>query len=493
MEFDRQAFERARRSRDPRFDGRFFIGVKTTGVYCRPICPAPSPKERNVTYFASAAAAAEAGFRPCLRCRPETSPGTASWLGTSSTVRRAVRLMTEDGIDRRGVEVLAERLGIGSRHLRRLFLKHLGATPVAVVQTRRVHVAKRLIDETGLPFSEIAMASGFRSIRRFNATFRNLYGRSPTELRRLAHRRRQQPVGQYRLRLGFRPPFDWDALLEFLAPRAIPGVEVVEDGCYRRTIAIGDASGYFEARCRDHSIELSIQFPEARALVTIADRVRRLFDLDADPEEIRRHLGRDARLARRIASRPGLRLPGSWDGFELAVRAILGQQVTVKGASTLAGRLVRAYGRPFPAGPGLTHLFPTPKALAAAKDDALRLPHSRAEAIRGLASAVNRGDLSFAFVGDIEAFMRKFRELPGVGAWTAEYVAMRALGEPDAFPASDMGLLRAARAKSAKELERRAEPWRPWRAYAAMHLWTPLPEASSKRRLRGSPKRRRKI
>jgi AraC family transcriptional regulator of adaptative response / DNA-3-methyladenine glycosylase II len=473
MELSHQICERARRARDSRFDGRFFIAVTSTGIYCRPICPAPSPKESNVRYFASAAAAGEAGFRPCLRCRPEASPGTPAWLGTSTTVSRALRLIDETGLSEASIEDLAERLGMGSRQLRRLFLKHLGASPVAVLQTRRLHFAKTLIDQTDLPFTQAALASGFKSIRRFNSSFQTLYGRTPTELRVLARRHETSQPEHYRFRLPFRPPFDWSGLLGFLAPRAIPGVEEVTGEGYRRTIGIKGKQGRIEVRLasRGDALDLRIHFPDAGALILIVERVRRLFDLRADPAEIRERLERDPLLAPRIAIRPGLRVPGAWDGFEMAVRAVLGQQVTVKGASTLAGRIVRALGEPVEADGGLTHQFPTPAALATADYSAIGLPTARAETIRRLASAVQQGDLTFGGVADPAQWMERFRALPGIGEWTAQYVAMRALGEPDAFPAADLGLLRASGAASPKQLENRAEDWRPWRAYAAMYLW----------------------
>jgi len=465
MELNPQICERPRRSRDPRFDGRFFIGLTSTGIYCRPICPVRGPKESNVIYFASAAAAAEAGFRPCLRCRPEASPGTPAWNGASTTVSRALRLLEENGLSDSSVETLAGRLGIGSRQLRRLFLKHLGATPIAVAQTRRLHFAKRLIDETDLPFTQAALASGFGSIRRFNACFRELYGRTPTELRRLARRSIASDPERYRFRLPFRPPFDWEALLEFLTPRAIPGVEQIDSGIYRRTIALDGKRGNIEVRLdpRGGALDLRIDFPNASSLIRIVERVRRLFDLRADPAEIGARLGADPLLARRIASRPGLRVPGAWDGFELAVRAILGQQVTVKGATTLAGRLVAAFGE--------AGLFPSPQALTAADYSTIGLPAARAEASRRLAAAVDSGEIAFTGVTDPARFHAQISALPGIGDWTAQYIAMRALSEPDAFPSADLGLLRASGLDNPKQLERRAERWRPWRAYAAMYLW----------------------
>ncbi len=470
---EQEIWRRARRSRDPRFDGRFFIAVTSTGIYCRPICPVHPPKERNVIYFPTAAAAAEGGFRPCLRCRPEVAPGTPAWAGTSSTVSRALRLIGESALDDGGVDELAGRLGIGSRHLRRLFLQHLGATPVAVAQTRRLHFAKRLIDETDLPFSQIALASGFGSIRRFNATFQNLYKRTPTQLRRLSHRKESDEPGSYRFLLRYRAPLDWAGLLEFLAARAIAGVEVVEDGAYRRTISLDGKSGHFEARLdtRRQAVELRIEFPEPRALYRIVDGARRLFDLWADPGEVAEWLSKDEMLAARVARRPGLRVPGAWDGFELAIRAILGQQVTVRGASTLAGRIARAYGTAVQAGGGLTHVFPSATVLADADFREIGLPAARIATLRELARAVNRGEIRFSGIVDAGHFTESLQRLPGVGAWTAQYIAMRALGEPDAFPASDLGLLRSAGIKLPRELERRAERWRPWRAYAAMYLW----------------------
>ncbi len=473
MLLDHKICERARRSRDPRFDGRFFIGVTSTGIYCRPICPANSPKESNVRYYLSAAAAAEAGFRPCLRCRPETSPGTPAWLGSSTTVSRALRLIEENGLAGVSLETLAERLGIGSRQLRRLFLQHLGAPPVAVVQTRRLHFAKRLIDETDLPFTQAALASGFGSVRRFNASFRELYKRTPTELRALARRTGVGRGEHYQFRLPFRAPYDWDAILQFLIPRAIPGVEDIDEDRYRRTIELGGQRGHIEVRMnpRKDALDLRIDFPDARYLIVIVEKVRNLFDLRADPCDIRARLEQDTMLAKRVAARPGLRVPGAWDGFEVAVRAILGQQVSVKGATTLAGRVVVAFGERYEGGGALTHIFPTPKVLSGVDYSSIGLPWTRADAIIQLSAAVRDGEIQFSGVVDPGRFIARLRELPGIGDWTAQYIAMRALSEPDAFPPSDLWLRRTAGMANPKHLEVRAEQWRPWRAYAAMHLW----------------------
>ena len=473
MILDWRICSRARLSRDARFDGKFFIAVLSTRIYCRPICPARTCNESNVRYYASAAAAAEAGFRPCLRCRPESSPGTPAWMGTSSTVSRALRLIGESGLEDGGVEVLAERLGVGSRHLRRLFLRHLGATPMAVAQTRRLHFAKKLIDETSLPMNQIALASGFGCVRRFNAGIRKVYHRTPTQIRRLMRKTKLQPGNQYLFRLHFRPPYHWEGMLAFLAARATPGVEYVEQGCYRRTISLNGRDGYFEVSIDQErsALAVKIEFGDPRSLFFIVERIRAMFDLNADWSAIVQSLISDPALIERVQSDPGLRVPGCWDGFELATRAILGQQITVKGATALAGRLTASFGRPLSSAKGLTHLFPTPEVLADARLASIGLTGARAETIRLLARAVAEGKLKFEGVVDSDAFQQQLCEISGIGKWTAQYVAMRALGEPDAFPSSDLGLLRAMGLRSSGELEERAEAWRPWRAYAAMYLW----------------------
>ena len=463
MELDRSVCERASRSRDARFDGKFFIGVRTTGVYCRPICPAPPARRENVRYFPSAAAAAAAGFRPCLRCRPEAAPGTPAWLGSSALVSRGLRLIEDGALDGQDVETLAGRLGVTARHLRRLFERHLGATPREVALTRRLHFAKKLIDETGLPFAEVALASGFGSIRRFNGEVRRVYGRTPRELRKQGPARRSGGSEGYRFRLCYRPPYDWEAILAFLRARAIPGVESVDERGYRRTISFDGETGLIEVSqvAKGPALELTIRFPNPRALLGIVIRVRRIFDLDADPGAIAAHLGADPLLAGPLARHPGIRTPGAWDGFELAVRAILGQQVSVSAASTIAGRLVALFGTAV-AGPQGTHrLFPTPARLGDAEIERAGVVRVRAEAIRRLARLAGSGDIEPSSLAAI----------PGVGPWTLQYVAMRAFGEPDALPSGDLVLRRATGSRTARELERRAESWRPWRAYAVMLLW----------------------
>ena len=479
MDMDRTACYRAISTRDARFDGRLFVGVKTTRIYCRPICPARIPKFENVSFYASAAAAQEAGFRPCLRCRPEISPDLAFWRGTSNTVSRALALIESGGLDDDDVEGLASRLGVGGRQLRRLFRQHVGASPIAVAQTRRVLLAKQLIHETSLPMAEIALASGFNSVRRFNETFRELFGRPPAALRRIRDKTRRE-AGALSVRLPYRPPYDWDAMLSFLSARAIPGVEIVAGDSYRRTIAIGKNSGVISVEPADKNrIDVRVRFPDMAALPSIIARVRRVFDLAADPDTIGAHLALDPALAPLVKARPGLRVPGAWDGFELAVRAIFGQQITVPAATKLLGRLVQAFGDQLPAAAreeGFSRLFPSAKRVARADLATLGMPGARARAVTSLAQAICADPAVFSRGASLEDAIVKLRSLPGIGEWTAQYIAMRELREPDAFPAADIGLLRAmtdgdGRRPSPSELLSHSERWRPWRAYAALHLW----------------------
>jgi AraC family transcriptional regulator, regulatory protein of adaptative response / DNA-3-methyladenine glycosylase II len=480
MDMDRTACYRAISTRDIRFDGRLFVGVKTTGIYCRPICPARTPKFENVSFYASAAAAQEAGFRPCLRCRPEVSPELAFWRGSSNTVSRALALIESGGLDDDDVEGLANRLGVGGRQLRRLFRQHVGASPIAVAQTRRVLLAKQLIHETSLPMAEVALASGFNSVRRFNETFRDLFGRPPAALRH-GRGKTMREAGALSVRLAYRPPYDWDAMLSFLGARAIPGVEIVAGDLYRRTIAIGANRGVISvAPAAKNRIDVRVRFPDMAALPQIIARVRRVFDLAADPDTIGTHLALDSVLAPLVAARPGLRVPGAWDGFELAVRAILGQQITVPAATKLLGKLVQAFGDPLPAtmkeSEGLSHLFPGVARIAKADLTTLGMPGARATAVTSLAQAIAADPAIFSRGASLEDAILKLRALPGIGEWTAQYIAMRELREPDAFPAADIGLLRAmaddgGRRPSPSELLLRSERWRPWRAYAALHLW----------------------
>jgi AraC family transcriptional regulator of adaptative response / DNA-3-methyladenine glycosylase II len=482
-QLDRRVCDRARKSRDARFDGKFFIAVTSTRIYCRPICPARSPKDENIRYYPTAAAAQAAGFRPCLRCRPEASPGTPAWLGTSSVVSRALRLITDGALDREGVEALADRLGVTARHLRRLFVQHLGATPIDVALTRRIHFAKKLLDETRLPIAQVAFAAGFGSLRRFNGEIRRTYSRTPTELRRLAKRRVEQGE-RYQFRIAYRPPYDWDAVIAFLAARATPGVERVEADRYERTIAIGEHTGSIAvARASDGAaLLLDVRFPDPRALLTIVERVRRMFDIGADPAVITAHLSVDPLLRGALSMHPGIRTPGAWDPFELSVRAILGQQISVAAATTIAGRVAERWGSPVEG--TLSRLFPTPAQLMDAPLEEAGIIGTRSASLRALARAVADGGVRFDSVTTVAAL----QAIPGIGEWTAQYVAMRALSEPDAFPSGDLVLRRMAGGCSARELDRRSEAWRPWRAYAVMLLWQAARDLDKRQRRTGHAK-----
>ena len=474
MELDWQTCSRARLARDARFDGKFFIGVLTTKIYCRPICHSRTSKENNIRYFPTAAAAAEAGFRPCLRCRPECSPGTPAWAGTQNTVSRALRLISETGLEDGGVEALAEHLGMGSRHLRRLFLRHLGATPSAVAQTRRLHFAKKLIDETSLSMTQIAFAAGFGSVRRFNAAIRDAYHRTPTQIRRLAQETSRQPENHYLFHLHFRPPYDWKRMLEFLAARAVPGVEAIEGGCYRRSITVNVHRGFFEASldARRNALDVRVQIDEPRSLFFIIEHIRAMFDMDADWATIARTLGADRALAAHICAHPGIRVPGCWNGFEFAARTILGERTSPESARALAGRIAKAFGQPFCPANGLTHLFPTPESLANASLESVGVPAPQADAIRTLARSVHNGQISFEKVADTGAFLSQLCGIPGIQESVAQWVAVRALREPDAFPSADRDLALSLGLASSMEFEQRSLAWRPWRAYAAVYLRT---------------------
>lgn len=479
-----EIYERARLARDARFDGQFYIAVKTTGIYCRPICPVISPKRENVTFFPSAAAAGEAGYRPCLRCRPECAPGTPAWSGTSTTVRRGLRLIAGGALDDGNVELLAERLGVTSRHLRRLFTKHLGASPLAVAHTQRLHFAKRLIDDTALPMTHVSAAAGYGSVRRFNDAFIKTYGRSPRALRKAgADRQSGRKPAALTLRLPYRSPFNWRTMLEFFAARATPGVEHVADDCYRRTISVNGEHGIVEVRpgMQPGYLSLTLHGVGTGSLFEVIQRMRELFDLDAPVGDIETALRRDERLRGHLRKYPGIRVPGAWNGFELTVRAILGQQVSVKAATTLAGRIAARYGEPLSVAgddhPRLTCVFPSAERLRLARLNNLGLVRSRAETIRRVAAATAEGSLTFEPSQDPDEFCAALCSIRGVGDWTAQYVAMRVLKYPDAFPATDLGLLKALmhpERTTPAVMRERAEAWRPWRAYAAMLMWNSL-------------------
>jgi AraC family transcriptional regulator of adaptative response / DNA-3-methyladenine glycosylase II len=479
MDMDDDACYRAIETRDHRFDGRLFVAVTSTGIYCRPFCPAPTPKRQNVRFFPTAAAAQEAGFRPCLRCRPETSPELAFWRGSSNTVTRALGLIESGALDDANVETLATRLGMGERQLRRLFQHHLGASPIAIAQTRRILLAKQLIQDTRLPMTEVAAAAGFGSIRRFNEIFQQLYRRPPKALRRAGVMDESVATsGAVTVKLGFRPPYDWDGILSFLRARAIPGVESVSDGRYARTIGIGGERGVVVVEpAEKNCLKATVRVANLRILPAVIARIRRVFGLAADPVAIGAHLSQDPALAPYVAARPGLRVPGAWDGFELAVRAILGQQISVAAATRLAGQIAALFGEKITTfDHDLTHVFPTARQLAEADLAVIGMPNPRRLALSSLAAAVAADPDIFGPRRSLDEAITQLRSLAGIGEWTAQYIAMRELREPDAFPAADIGLLRAMRDRngvrpSPAALLTHAEQWRPWRAYAALHLW----------------------
>lgn len=464
-----EVYEAARQARDPRFDGRFFVAVRTTGIYCRPVCPVKIPHRRNVTFFPSAAAATEAGYRPCLRCRPETAPGTPAWQGTRTTVSRALRLIGDGALDSGSVETLAERLGVTTRHLSRLFNEYLGASPKAIAQTRRLQFAKRLVDETGLSMTDIAYAAGYGSVRRFNDHFGRVYQRTPSSLRKGS---RIDCAQGFRIALRYREPFHFPGILEFLSQRAVPGVEQVSREAYERTIRVDDEAGRLRLSVDPDgdAIVCEVELGNARQLLPVVNRARRFLDLDAVPQDIHDVLNKDPVLAKLVRRWPGQRVPGCWDPFEISVRAIVGQQVSVKGATTVMGRIAAKYGSQSDYG----LMFPTPGALAVLDPTSLSMPASRARAIASLADAVDRGHVDLSGATPVAELRQQLVAIKGIGEWTAQYIAMRAVNDPDAFLAGDLVLRQVGESLMGVDQEglvQRAENWRPWRAYASVYLW----------------------
>jgi AraC family transcriptional regulator of adaptative response / DNA-3-methyladenine glycosylase II len=473
MNLDADVCFRAARARDRRFDGHFFVAITSTRIYCRPICPARPAKRENMRFYSSAAAAEGAGFRPCLRCRPERAPGLASVDAVSRLVGAAMAGIEEHALSSARVGDLAASLGVSDRHLRRVTEAELGVSPIELAQTQRLLLAKRLLADTRLSQTEIAFASGFGSVRRFNALFKSRYGLSPRSLRGSA-----SAAPGLHCQLEFRPPFAWPHLLAYLRLRAIPGVEMVDATHYRRTVAIEGVQGWIAVTLgRANSLDVEISPSLAPVVSAVIARVKRLFDLGAVPDAVTALLVQDPALSTVVRRIPGLRVAGSFDGFELAVRAILGQQVSVKGATTLAGRWAAAFGEPIATPyPGLNRLTPTVLRMASAAPQeisALGIVGARARSISLLAPAILEKRIVLTFAPNVEDQIEALMSLPGIGHWTAQYIAMRALHWPDAFPSGDLMLLRAANA-TRKQLELRSQAWRPWRSYATHYLWQSL-------------------
>jgi AraC family transcriptional regulator, regulatory protein of adaptative response / DNA-3-methyladenine glycosylase II len=473
---DFESCYRAVSAKDARFDGMFITAVTSTGIYCRPSCPAITPKPANVRFFPTAAAAQAAGFRACKRCRPDASPGSPEWNVRADVVARAMRLIADGIVDRDGVAGLASRLHLSERHLHRLLVAEVGAGPQALARAHRAQTARVLIETTVMSFSEIAFAAGFASIRQFNDTVRHVFASTPTELRGKKRGDLPGAPGSITLRLPYRAPLDAHALLGFLGARAVPGIEERDENTYRRTLRLPHSPGIVELTPGTGHISCRLWLGDVRDLTAAVHRCRRLLDLDADPVAIDSVLSEDSLLRPLISRSPGLRVPGTVDGTELAFRAVIGQQISVKGARTIAARLVTEFGKPLTVPmDGLTHVFPEADVVADVDLSKIGIPLARQATLKALASALAAGDLTIDPGADRDETRAKLLELPGVGAWTASYIAVRALGEPDAFMATDLGVRRALeRLGARKDPVTLSERWKPWRAYAQQHLWTSL-------------------
>lgn len=466
---DHERCYRAVQAREARFDGVFYTGVRTTGIYCRPSCPAVTPKPQNVTFFATAAAAQDAGLRACRRCRPDTTPGSPEWNFRADAVGRAMRLIADGIVERQGVEGLADRLGYSQRHVSRMLTQEVGAGPLALARSNRAQAARVLIETTALPMSDIAFASGFASIRQFNDSVRQAYALTPTQMRG----RRGIPTGRLALRLAVRQPFHADGLLEFLGGRAITGVERVDGRTYARVVRLPHGLGVVQLTLHDDHVDCELELADLRDTAVAVQRSRRLLDLDADPVAIADVLSADPVLEPLIVAAPGLRLPSQVDGFEVAVRAIVGQQVSVAGARTILGRFAQTYGEPvafdLAAAHGLTHAFATAEALAGADETAFSMPRSRARALIGVAQASADGSLELDPGSDRDEARAALVAMPGIGPWTADYICMRALAHPDVMLETDLIIRRMLQRHGIDAA--RTERWKPWRSYAAMYLW----------------------
>ena len=464
---------RAVLSRDRRFDGVFYTGVKTTGIYCRPSCPAVTPRRQNVAFYVTAAAAQGAGFRACRRCRPDLTPGSPEWDVRADVCGRAMKMIADGVVDREGVTGLAARAGYTPRHLNRMLTSQLGAGPLSLARAQRAHTARILIETTAMSFADVAFAAGFSSLRQFNATVSELYGAAPTRLRqaRRPARHRLAP-GQLTVSLPVRQPFAVGHLLDFLTARAVPGIEVCDGSTYSRSLRLPHGYGTAVLALHPDRVECTLTLADLRDLAAAVERCRRLLDLDADPVAIDGQLSEDPVLAPHVARRPGLRVPGHVDGFEVAVRAVVGQQISVAGARTVVGRLVADCGERLPGSTALTHLFPTPEVIAAANPEHLPMPKPRAHALTGLAAAVASGDVVLDRSADRADVRAALLALPGIGPWTAGYIALRALGDPDVFLATDLGVRQGMHKLGLSgDSGAAAQRWRPWRSYASMHVW----------------------
>jgi AraC family transcriptional regulator, regulatory protein of adaptative response / DNA-3-methyladenine glycosylase II len=465
-------------SRDPRYDGIFFVAVTSTRLYCRPSCPARLAKRANVRFFPTAAAAQSAGFRACKRCRPDAAPGSPDWNWRADGVARAMRLIADGIVDREGVSGLAGRLGFSDRHLRRLLSEQVGASPVALARAQRATTARLLIESTAMPFADVAFAAGFHSVRQFNDTIRHVFATTPTEMRRRSHSVGPRPPGVVELRLSRREPFDGPALVRFLEARAVPGLEEVSGGTYRRALQLAHGIGIVELTPEVRAVRCVLHL-DLRDLAAAVARCRRLLDLDADPLAIAEALGGDDVVGGLVCARPGLRVPGCVDGAELALRAVLGQGVSLQAARALTARLVETFGTPLQQPLGtVTHLFPAAAVLAEADPRSLAGPAVRREALQALAARLADGELRVDAGSDPTETLTRLVAIPGIGPWTAAYVAMRGFHDPDAFPPGDAGVRRALRALGRPDDPRSIavmqQRWRPWRAYAALQLWTSL-------------------
>ncbi len=489
---DAERCYRAVQGRDRRFDGVFYTGVRTTGIYCRPSCPAITPQRKNVVFFVTAAAAQGAGFRACRRCRPDLTPGSPEWDVKADVAGRAMRMIADGVVERDGVEGLARRAGYTSRHLNRMLSEQLGAGPLALARAQRAHTARILIETTDMGFADVAFAAGFASVRQFNATIAEVYATTPTRLR--AARRPQLPAatssaqGLVTVSLAVRSPFDAAGLLGFLGARAVPGIESVSADAaspsYARTLRLPHGHGSVVLTPAAESVTCELALSDLRDLAAAVERCRRLLDLDADPVAIDEHLMSDEALRPWVQKSPGVRVPGHVDGFEVAVRAVIGQQISVAGARTIAGRLTTAYGDRIDGAHGaLTHVFPAAETLAAADPEALPMPRSRGRALVGLAQAVAAGEVVLDRSADRTDIRSALLALPGIGPWTADYIAMRALGDPDVFLTTDLGARHglAQVGIDPDHAATRIQLWRPWRSYALMHVWSALSSATGDR------------